>query len=177
MIELSASDPFAGLHLPLVHGAARLDSVPPVRITAIAPLPGQTEALACALGGFPAPGEVLDTTLRLVWVGRGQAFAFGEGLPEGLERHAALSDQSDGWAGAQLEGADAQAVLARLVAMDLRALAVPSSVRTLLGHLPLLLVKQSETAFDLWTYRSMAGSLSHELDRAMRMVAARRALA
>ncbi len=176
MIELSASQPFGGLHLPVSHGATRLSAMVPARMTMITPLPGKTEALAKMLGEFPAPGEVLEADLRLVWAGREQALAFGEGLPDGLEDCASLNDQSDGWAGVMLEGEDAQAVLARLVAMELRELPAPSSARTLLGHLPLLLVKESETEFQLWTYRSMAGSLINELDHAMRGVAARRAV-
>lgn len=176
MIELSASQPFAGLHLPFSHGATRLSAIVPARMTMIAPFPGKTEALVKLLGGFPAPGEVFEPHLRLVWAGREQALAFGEGLPDGLETCASLNDQSDSWAGAILEGEDAKAVLARLVAMDLRALPAPSSARTMLGHLPLLLVKESEAEFQLWTYRSMAGSLKNDLDQAMRSVAARRAV-
>ncbi len=176
MIELSPTGAFGVLRLPLEQGETRLSAIAPPRITAIAPYPGQMNALSRRLGAFPAPGEVHDGQLRLVWSGREMAFAFGEGLPEGLEDFAALCDQSDAWAGLALVGQDAQAVLARLVALDLRALAAPSSARALMGHLPLLLIKESDTRFDLWTFRSMADSLVHEMEAAMRGVAARRAI-
>lgn len=176
MIELASYSPFAAMRLPLAHGATRLSAIGPQRVTAISPYPGQTEAVAALLGGFPAPGEVRADMLRLVWAGHGTALAFGEDLPAGLGEVAALVDQSDGWAGVVLEGEDAQAVLARLVAIDLRALPAPASVRSLLGHLPLLMVKESAARFEIWSYRSMAGSLVHELERAMRNVAARRSV-
>lgn len=176
MIELASYSPFAAMRLPLVHGATRLSAIGPQRVTAILPYPGQTEAVAIVLDGFPAPGEVREGALCLVWAGHAMAFAFGEGLPEELGKVAAVVDQSDGWAGLVLEGEDAEAVLARLVAMDLRALPAPASARSLLGHLPLLLIKQSAARFEIWSYRSMAASLVHELEGAMRNVAARRSI-
>jgi sarcosine oxidase subunit gamma len=164
------------MRLPLVHGVTRMSTIGPRRVTAISPYPGQSEAVAAVSGGFPAPGEVRGGALRLVWAGHAMALAFGEGLPEGLGQVAAVVDQSDGWAGVTLEGEGAQAVLARLVAIDLRALPAPASARGLLGHLPLLLIKESATRFEIWSYRSMAGSLVHELEAAMRNVAARRSV-
>lgn len=175
MAELDPTTPFAGLRLPLSHGQARLSAITPGRITAIAPWPGRTGALRAALGDFPGPGKAVTLAgLRLVWAGRDMAFAFGDTLPEGLQDHAALTDQSDAWAGLALEGASAQDVLARLIAIDLRALPAPATARTLLAHLPLLLERTGETRFQLWSYRSMAASLVEELERAMRNVAARK---
>jgi len=174
--DLRETGPFAGLDLPLAMGEARLSALPMGPITAIAPFPGMVGAVGERLGGFPAPGQVLGVPAgRLAWSGREAAVLFGP-APD-LGGLAAVTDQSDGWAGLRLEGADALAVLARLVPLDLATLAAPASVRTVCNHLPLLLIHPAADQWDLWTYRSMAGTLAHELSETMRMVAARRALA
>jgi len=179
--DLNPTPPFAGLPLPLNHGETRCHALPDGPITAIAPFPGMTDAVARALGGFPAPGQTLDTPAGpLVWAGREMAFLFGrpQDLPDltSLTGLAAVTDQSGGWAGLRLSGPDAGAVLARLVALDLDRLTPPASARAQLNHLPLLLIHPEPGVHDLWSYRSMAGTLVHELDSAMRGLAARRAI-
>ena len=94
--------------------------------------------------------------------------------PEGLDGLAAVTDQSDAWIVVRLEGAGAEDVLARLVPIDLRGRAFPqdSAARTLLGHMSVGIVRVPG-GFEIRAFRSMAGTLAHELGRAMRAVAAR----
>ncbi len=180
MAELQTCAPFDGLTLPLALGAARIEAVPMGRILSVAPYPGCEAGVADRLGGFPAPGEIHATgEVRLVWAGRDQAFLFdaGGGEADWFERLAglaAVTDQSDGWAGLRISGADAAEVLARLVPLDLAAMPAGHSARSLLNHMPLLLIRD-ETGFEIWSFRSMAGTMLHEISSAMRAVAARRA--
>jgi len=173
--ELRDLAPQAGLTLPVEAGACRLSALPAGPIVAIAPYPGRRGDVAARMGGFPDPGQVLDLPAgRLVWAGRESAFLFGT-APD-LAGVAAQTEQSDGWCGLRLEGADAAEVLARLVAVDLAPLAVPSAARAQLNHMPLLLVRGGDSLWDLWSYRSMAGTMVHELGAAMAGLAARRGL-
>ena len=163
MIDLKPANALAGDTLPVTGEGYRIDPLPATRITALAPFPGAIDALRDRLGGFPGPGEVLDQgARRLVWAGRDLAFAFGEGLPEGLHELCALTDQSDGWAGLALSGPSALALLARRVPVDLRQQPAPGAVRTILGHVPVLIILAPDSA-EIWTWRSIAGSLLHEL--------------
>lgn len=187
MAELRESEAAIGTGLPLVHGACRLSALPVDRCTLIAPFPGQMAAADAALAmlglSFPAPGQVLAAPgARIIWAGREQAMLFGAAPPAALEAHAAISDQGDGWAGFMLAGTGeaqgAEAVLARPVPLDLRAASFPPgrAARSLLNHMPLLILRDTDDAFELYTFRSMARSAVHELDQAMRSVAARAAL-
>ena len=175
MADLTPTPAFAGLTLPVRHGGCTLSALPLGPLTAIAPYPGQAAAVAARLGGFPEPGQVIATPAgRLAWAGRAAAFLFGS-APD-LGGLAAVTDQSDGWAGLRLEGFDGLAVLSRLVPVDLATLQPPASLRSQLNHLPLLLIHAGPAVWELWSYRSMAGTLHHELVQAMAGVAARRAL-
>jgi sarcosine oxidase subunit gamma len=174
--DLTSSLPFHVASLPNLPGSCRLEALPQSRILSVAPYPGREDEAARRLGAFPAPGEVhVLGAARLVWAGRGMAFLLNpaEGQGDGLAGIAAVTDQSDGWAGLRLSGPDAEEVLARLVPLDLAPMTPPASVRSLLNHMPLLLIRGDE-GFEVWSYRSMAGTLLHELATAMRGVAARR---
>lgn len=176
MADLIATPPFADLDVPVTLGSVRASPLPMATVHAIAPFPGRMADVAARLGGFPAPGQVLDTpTGRLVWAGREAAFLWGA-APD-LTGLAAVTDQSDGWAGLRLEGAGAADVLARLVPVDLATLSPPAAIRSQLNHLPLLLIHPAAETWDLWSFRSMAGTLVHEVEAAMRGVAARAARA
>jgi heterotetrameric sarcosine oxidase gamma subunit len=53
---------------------------------------------------------------------------------------------------------------------------VGHAARTMLGHMSCLLLRVEADRFLVLVFRSMAASATHDLDRAMRMVAARGAL-
>ena len=182
MAELIAQEPCAGLGLPLERDRCRLSALEFAQITALQPLPGQVPGVDAALRPlglrFPGPGESVGKAgVRIVWAGRETAFLIGAAAPDGLRAHAALSDQSDGWAGLRLEGADSAAVLARLLPLDLRLNGFPPghAARAPLNHMQALILRTGEEAFDLRVFRSMAGTAVHELEAAMRGIAARRA--
>lgn len=170
--------------LPAPDGRCRLTALPWAPIAAIAPFRGQEGAVAAALAplglAFPAPGQALAGAAgaRILWAGRGTAFLIGAAPPPALAGIAAVTDQSDGWAGLRLEGPDHAAVLARLVPLDLRPAAFPAgrAARAPLNHVPALFTRAGPEAVELWVFRSMAATAVHELETAMIRVAARAAL-
>lgn len=183
MADLTATFPAAGL-VPVEIGGALLDAAAPASIWAIAPYRGCSVALSAALEQihglpYPVPGRCHDAgASRIAWSGLDQAVLIAATPDTDLARHAALCDQSDGWAHLALEGATAREVLARLVPLDLSPRACPpgSARRSLLGHLPALILHPGGDRFEILVYRSMAESAVHDLTRAMRSVAARAAI-
>jgi sarcosine oxidase subunit gamma len=179
--ELIATGPFDGLSLPRTAGACAVAAHDPGPLASVAPFAGQAAAVAAALEplglAFPGPGGVAAgrNGARLVWTGRGQAFLMGAAPPDALRAAAAVTDQTDGWAALRVEGRAAADVLARLVAIDLRPAALPPgrAARVLLNHMPAILIREGDNAFTLLVFRSMARTALHEIDAAMRMVAAR----
>ena len=166
MIDLKPANAFASDTLPLTGEGYKIDPLPATRITAIAPFPGAADALRERLGGFPGPGEVLDQgERRLVWAGRDLAFVFGEGLPEGLEKCCAMTDQSDGWCGVELQGAGAAALLSRRLPFDLRNMATPTAARSVMDHLPVLVIRWQSDRFEIWVWRSMYDSFVQQITK------------
>jgi sarcosine oxidase subunit gamma len=171
--DLIAKTPLWGQE-PLALAGMVLAEADPGPLTSVAPFVGQEKALAAALKpmglAFPAPNKVVSKgAARLVWTGRDQAFLIGV-APGDLP--AALIDQSDGWAALSLTGAGAVDVLARLVPLDLRSMAVGDCARSSLGHMSMILIRLAE-GFELLVFRSMAKTAWHEVETAMRMQAAR----
>ena len=183
MADLIATSPARGL-LPVEIGTARLTEGAMTPIWSIAPYAGKAAALSKALEKahglpFPAPGTLhAGGAARIAFSGLDQAFLIGATPAPALARHAALTDQSDGWARLILEGAAARDVLARLVPLDLSPAACPpgSARRTLVGHMAALIMHPGGDLFELLVFRSMAGTAVHDLTRAMTAVAARAAL-
>jgi heterotetrameric sarcosine oxidase gamma subunit len=176
--NLIAKSAFDGL-LPLTIGDLALVETTFEAITWIAPLKGKATAVSKALtkqvgAAFPEPGQVTGTTTRAVWSGPGQAMILGAAVKP--IKGAALSAQSGAWASCSLSGADAAEVLARLVPIDLRdtGLAVGHCARTLLGHMNCILIRSGTDQYEVMVFRSMAATATHELDGAMRAVAARK---
>lgn len=172
--------------LDIRHGAARLQAWAPGRLTQIAAYgPEDATALAEVLErahGLPCPGpgeSASAGTARLWWFGRDAWLLIGPPPDAALAEVAALTDQSDGWAGLRLSGAGAAQVLARLVPIDLApaAFAEGATARCPLRHVPVALSRTGAEAFELLGPRSMAGTLVEEVERAMRRVAGRAALA
>lgn len=179
MASLIAKSPLAGLGLPFAAAGCTLSESLPGPIHSIAPFSGQDKALAKALKplglAFPAPGGIsAKGHARLVWAGRGTAYLMGAEPPP-LDGIAAVTDQSDGWACLTLSGDRACDVLARLVALDLRAQAFApgTSARVLLNHMQALLIREGETRFAVLVFRSMARTAMHEITEAMQALAAR----
>lgn len=168
----------------LTVGGASLSVAPPGSIWAIAPYGGRVDALSDALKAvhgvtFPSPGTCETAgNVRLVWSGIDQAFLFGMPPDNSLAAHGALTDQSDAWTHLLLDGSDVEEVLARLMPLDLSLKAAPigSALRSQLGHMSVLLLRTGDTCFELLVFRSMADTAVHDLTRAMRAVAARRAI-
>ena len=172
MAELAARSAGAGA-FPIHAGALHASEVVPDGLWSVMPLKevDMAGALPC---GWPEPGRAVEGGgRRAIWFGRDAALVTGP-RPEGLDGRAAVTDQADAWVVVRLEGAGGEAALSRLVPIDLRAARFPdgSVARTMLGHLGVAVVRVGE-AFELWAFRSMAGTLAHELARAMRGVAAR----
>jgi heterotetrameric sarcosine oxidase gamma subunit len=164
VVNLIAKSPLWG-QAPLVSAGVTLAEVELGQVASIAPFD-------MAVPGFPAPNKVVvDGATRLVWTGRGQAFLIGGPVGDWAEV-AAVTDQSDGWAGMSLLGAGAVDVLARLVPVDLRRLAVGDCARSQLGHMAVIVIAVAG-GFELLVFRSMAQTAWHELATAIKMRAAR----
>ena len=177
MADLAARSAGAG-RFPVEAGAARAQEVVPDGLWSVMPHRGRAGAVSEALPcGWPEPGRLVGGGgVRAIWFGREAAMVTGP-RPDGLEGLAAVTDQADAWVVVRLSGPAAEDVLARLVPIDLRERAFPegSAARTLLGHMSVGLLR-ADGAFEILAFRSMAGTLAHELGRAMRSVAGRAAM-
>lgn len=165
-------------HAPLNLGGCTLVPMDLGPITSIALFPGKEAAVNKALKplglGFPAPNALSHSgDVLLVWTGRAQAFLIGAAAPD-LSGLAAVTDQSGGWSALGLSGDKAAEVLMRHVPLDLRLAAFPvgRAVRAPLGHMSAIVVRSAE-GFVILTFRSMARTAWHEIEVAMRSVAAR----
>lgn len=167
MPELIAKTALAG-RAPVTHLATTLAEADPGPITSIAAFPGQMKTLAKALGQFPAPNTHAE---GLVWTGPEQAFLLGRPAPD-LAGLAAVTDQSGGWACLSLTGPTAAEVLMRLVPLDLRKFGPGQAARAPLGHMSAILMGE-EGGFRILVFRSMARTAWHEIEDAMKMLAAR----
>lgn len=168
MAKLIALTPCEGL-LPISHGGVEVTEVLYDRLTSVAPYAGQAKAVAAQLDNGLAP--VNRRKGAVTWFGHGTWLVAGDVAPEG----AALTDQSDAWAAVQVEGRGAEEVLARVVPVDLRAVVFKKNhvAKTMLGHLSVTIVRTGAHAFEIIVMRSMAKTLVHDLDVAMRSLAAR----
>jgi sarcosine oxidase subunit gamma len=176
--KLIAKSATEGL-LPLKIGGLTLADATPARLTAVAHRPGKEKAAAAVLQklglGWPAPDRAIQNgKAAILWSSRAQAFLVNA-APEGLEASAALTDISDGWVVLALEGKGAADALARLVPLDLSPAAFPeaATARSGLGHMMLLLHRAGAERFHLYVFRSMAATAIHELEAAMKSLAAR----
>jgi len=180
VVDLVARTPLAGL-VPLSVGSVTLSEVDPGHLTSVAHFRGREAALSEALRtahgmAAPAPGRMSGREgARALWFGR-QTFLLAGPVPDaGLAEHAALSDQTDGWAMARIEGRDAAAVLARLTPLDLRGdiFRRGHTARTDLAHMAASVSRLGTEAFLVMVFRGLAGTLAHEVRTAMEGVAAR----
>ncbi|MEO0903664.1 MAG: sarcosine oxidase subunit gamma [Pseudomonadota bacterium] len=173
MANLIALTPCAGL-LPVNHGDVTVSEVVMDQLSSVAPFARQEKAVSTKLkeqvgDGLPAVGR---RSGAVTWFGHGTWMVAGAVALAGL---AAVTDQSDAWAVVAINGAGVEDVLARLVPIDLRASAFKKNhvAKTMLGHLSVTIVRTGADAFEIMVMRSMAQTLVHDLDVAMRGIAAR----
>ena len=167
MADLLAQQAGAGV-LPLSVGGARAAELPFEAIHVVFGEKGEDVATGLAI---PAPGQSASAAEgRILWSGRGQAVLVGVSPLRSVR----AVDQSDAWCRIALTGPRAEAVLARLVPLDVRNTVFPSGAvaRTLVRHLPALIARVAD-GFEIWVGRSAARTLADDLTRAMRRVAAR----
>lgn len=169
MTKLIALTPCADL-LPVEIGRIALTDVMTGRLRSVAPFAGREEAVSKAL-----KLDLPDCNRRngaVSWFGHGVWMVAGDTALDGI---AAVTDQSDAWAVVRIEGAGVEDVLARLVPVDLRApvFGVDHLAKTMLGHMSVTITRVGLHAFEIMVMRSMAATLVHELEVAMRGVAAR----
>lgn len=178
MVNLIAKTPLEEM-LPLTARRCTLTEVTPAAITSVSAYQGQEKALSAALKkahgiAFPQPNRTSAKGDAIcVWTGRGQAMLLGV-ADAGLAAHAALTDQSDAWAVMRLEGTHSEAVLARLVPVDLRERVFPPghTARTQLFHIACSITRTGADAFDIMVLRSFGASAVHDIHIAMTSVAA-----
>ena len=183
MVKLRAKSPAEGL-LPIEINGVSLTEVQPEAITSLMPYAGQEDAASAALKAqtgaeIPGPNRATGRAgARVVWTGAGQVFVIGAAPDGALAQHAALTDQSDAWAVFCLQGQGVEDVLARLTPLDLNpgVFKRGHAARSLLGHMSAVFLKTGDNAFDIMVFRSMARTAVHELETAMKAVAARATL-
>lgn len=179
VVELKERSACAGL-VPLRLGSVTVDEVAPERMTSLSAY-GDTAALSAALEQahgvkLPAAGRSTGKGgLRCLWFGRGEVMLIGAEPDAALAEHAALVDQSDAWAVVSISGAGVEDVLARLVPLDLRAGSFKRghTARSQLGHMNASITRTGPDGFQVMVFRSMAGTLLHDLKQAMAAVASR----
>lgn len=153
------------------HAGTTLAEVSVGQITSVACFPGQMAAVSAVLGHFPAPNTHAD---GLCWTGPDQAFLIGRPAPD-MTGLAATTDQTGGWTALRLSGALAVDVLARLVPLDVARMTAGQAARAPLGHMQMVLLREAD-AFLILIFRSMARTAWSEIEEAMKIVAARKAL-
>ncbi|MFS4582554.1 sarcosine oxidase subunit gamma [Phaeobacter sp. C3_T13_0] len=180
MIELIAKTPCADI-LPCKVGEMELSEVEPGLMTTLAPYAGQEQALSELLGEahglrWPAPNRSHSKAgARIAWFGRTMALLTGVQPDAALAEHAALTDQSDGWAVVRLEGVQGDDVLARLCPVDLRPAVFKRghTVRCELKHMSASITRLGPKTLQIMVFRSLAETLVEDMKTAMEAVAAR----
>ena len=168
MPELIAKTALSG-QAPVTHYGLTLSEAAMGPITSIAAFPGAQKAVGKALGQpFPKPNSHKD---GLCWTGPDQAFLIGKPAPD-LTGLAVTTDQTGGWAALRLTGPAAADALMRLVPLDLRHYKSGQSARSPLGHMQAVLLRDAD-GFLILVFRSMARTAWHEIETAMKALAAR----
>lgn len=173
MARLIALTPGADL-LPISEGGIALTEVVVDRLFSVAPFHGKNKATSDALkaqcgAALPAVNRRRETA---TWFGHGTWIVAGDVTLDGL---AAVTDQSDAWVVIAVTGAGVEHVLARLVPVDLRRAVFKKNhvAKTMLGHMSVTIIRTGPAAFEIMAMRSMAATLVHELEVAVRGVISR----
>lgn len=135
-------------------------------------LAGVADALADAGWAMPATGGWTEAGgIMLVRTAPHQVLALSgrldmaEVLTAALGVTAGVVDMSDAMAAVRIAGPGAQDLLARVVPLDLDAMAPGHAARTVSGHVGLLLVQLDDgPVYELLCSRSFAASMLHMLD-------------
>ncbi len=180
MASLTALTPAQDL-TPITIGGVTLSEEVPEAIAALMPYAGQTKALSAALKeahglALPGPNRMTKSdSHRATWSGLDQAFLIGPPPASELATHSAVVDQSDAWVVLTLEGKGVEDVLARLTPIDLRGGSFKRghAARSLLGHMNAVFARDAVDRITIMVFRSMAQTAVHELEEAMKGVAAR----
>ena len=172
MVKLIASDPVAGM-VSLEGDGARVTPQRWVPLTSLAPRGlGLSKALKAAHGvDVPAPGQMSAANgVRCLWFSATHFLLVGSAPDATLTKAAALTDQSDAWVRVLIEGPRAAEMLAYLTPLDLRdgAFPVGSVARSLIGHMNAAIVRTGGETYEVFAFRSMAQTLMHEMDEALR---------
>lgn len=178
MVELKAMPACNGL--PISVGSVQLDEVPFASMTLLSSYKGKEKQLSEALMKthgirMAAPNRSTGkAAAKCVWFGHGQVMLVGPKPDKSLGQFAAIVDQSDGWATMRLQGVGAADVLARLTSIDLRASTFKRghTARTELRHMMVSITRVGAEAFEIMAFRSMAGTLLHDVQDAMESVTA-----
>lgn len=172
MAKLIALTPCGEL-LPISIGGVTVTEVQVDRMLSVAPFKGQQKKISAMLkdqigSGLPAANR---RSGPVTWFGHGGYMVSADVTLDA----AVVTDQSDAWAVVQIEGDTVEAVLARLVPVDLRATVFKKNhvAKTMLGHMSVTIVRVEANAFEITVMRSMAQTLIHDLETAMQGVAAR----
>lgn len=180
MTRLAARTPLKGL-LPLTVGDQTVTEADCGFMTSIAPWRGQDAALSEALKAAhgmsaPGPGRITGREgARAIWFGQRMILLAGPAPDPSLAAHAALTDQSDAWAVARLQGPQAREVLMRLTPIDLRdgVFKHGHTARTDLRHMMASITRLGGQSYQIMVFRAFAQTLAHDLRVAMEGVAAR----
>jgi sarcosine oxidase subunit gamma len=83
-----------------------------------------------------------------------------------------IVDQSDSWAMVRLTGPNCRAALERICSLDLDPGVFPPGrvARTVMEHLSVIILCETDTKYTLLSPRSSAGSFMHALDTSARNV-------
>jgi len=160
--------------LPLEIGDVVVSEVSVDRLTSVAPFKGKNKAVSDSLKA--QVGATLPAANRrsgaVTWFGHGVWLVAGSAALDGI---AAVTEQSDAWAVVHIEGPSVEDVLARLVPVDLRSHVFKKNhvAKTMLGHMSITLTRVGSQCFEVMVMRSMAATLVHDLEVAMRGVASR----
>jgi sarcosine oxidase subunit gamma len=170
VLDLVEKTAAAGL-LPFTIGSIELTELTPPTIASIAAK--DETALEKALGlSLPAPNQTtMNEKGRLLWFGHAHWLWMGAAL----DVSAYLTDQSDAWTVVELRGEKAHEVLARLTPLDLREKTFPinATARSELQHMSASITRTGQDSFMIMVFRSMAKTLVHDLETAMKTVASK----
>jgi len=176
VVDLIARTPADGIG-SYSKGAATFEELTLHQIQSIAPFEAKLGAVETALGfELPKVGRSWRKAgQEVAWFSQGQFLAFDVDIGDRVTGLAAITDQSDAWCAIVLSGSASEAILARLVPLDLRESHFKRGhiMRSHLGHVPLHVTRLESEAFRLMTFRSMAGTMVHDLRRAMDLLAGR----